>query len=275
MGDHYEVNNPGVKLLKDSKTFQSLRLINIFSLRGGTTRDFDGKETLSALFWERCRLPEFRHCIDCAYFIQDCYEIRRPSLQRSAAPAGEWRPMNFGGMFLSQPLFLLFCSVFNETMDKDFRDAITIGNNSVVLEAASFYLYENELNNPQRSSLPSGTHCLDVVVLFQISNNALVNQIANPHGFFDDTLFRAVEKSAKINTVKFGLLKGNLEGFILFRYNGDVPGDAIRDLQLLLEGNAGWLGNIRPITVFLCTPVQEDLWEDNDRFMAAEFKVKT
>jgi hypothetical protein len=262
----------------ESKSFQTIRILNIFIYDRDVPRS-EAEEILTTELLDRInKNEEFQHYIDFFLKIDSGWQYGNISFQRKLNNHNEllkleWNEIDFSKEAFSQPLFIIFGSAFNESIDLSYRNSLQVIKEyeRVRLEPISYYSYKSfKINNKFLNK--NNEFNKFAVLLFQIADPTLSKSIANPDIFFSDEIF-SIEKISlsSFGIVSFGLLRGDMEGYILFGMYND---NCIEKLKaFLIKNGAGFIKKILPIVLFECSfhekyinPCNLDIFSEVEKF---------
>lgn len=240
-------------LLQEAKNFQAIRVLNVFYADNERARDNKISEDLAKKLFERIKkFSEFNFYIDGFFRINEAYYLNRISYQRKKSDDDKILPIDFSKTAISHPLYILFTSAFNEGIDRTFRDAIEVNDGNHNLVPISYYLFNpirfNASHKLSESELQQKHFAL---MFFQIGDASLAKHLTNEDKLFEKSLFKSKQgRMSEYEIVAYGIIKGDIEGFILF----DIKDSSEKDFLNILKGSGEGspLGKYHPLTVFFC-----------------------
>lgn len=252
-------------LLQEAKGFQAIRVLNVFYADNERGRDTEiSKDLTEKLFKRIDKFSEFSFYIDGFFHIYGAYYLNRISYQRKKSDDDKTLTIDFSKAAISHPLYILFTSAFNEGIDRTFRDAIEVNDGNHNLVPISYYLFNPIRFNSQyklnESELQQKKFAL---MFFQIGDASLAKHLTNEDKLFEASLFKSKQsKKSEYEIVAYGIIKGDIEGFILF----DIRNSSEKDFLSILEGSGEGspLGKYHPLTVFFCR--WEEQYADTSKF---------
>jgi len=247
------------KLFKESKSFQVIRLLNIFFNDEPYPRAKKYKDEVWDLLIKRIEnSPELNSFIDLFLYVERAWNLNEISYQRKIRrPSRRKRQIeiSFKQKAISHPLYIIFSSAFNDSMDQSFRDAVQIDTtHSFLLEPLSYYVYgligyhsKNELYS---SDVSNKRYAL---LFFQIKAPRLSQFLTNRDLLFNDRIFsdHVSDPDGIFKILSFGILRGNIEGFIFFEIiHNDRKLEKFRNF--INNARTGFFSEIIPLTLFSC-----------------------
>ena len=251
-------------LLEEAKSFQAIRILNIFFEEMEMQREEKHINYLSAKLFEVVNeFQEFKFHIDAFFFIDKAFYLNRVSYQRKNEKS-EIVPIKFDVEAISHPLYVLFTSAFNEGIDRSFRDAIQVLGSDSRLEPISYYLFSPMKFNTKyvfdKTELRQKRFAL---MFFQIKDATLARHLTDEDKLFDAKLFNKEKNEIRdFEIIAYGILKGDIEGFILFDIKTTSEEAFLKKLQT--SGTNSAIGKYCPLTVFFCH--WEDKYSDTEKF---------
>jgi hypothetical protein len=245
--------NQNNSLYKESRNFQSIRILNVFYFDNLYPRNIKEKELSGQLINRLNNNEEFKHLIDFIFKIEEAWNFGNVEFQRTNKNSNkDWQIMDFSNKAFSHPLYIVGSSTFNEDLDKSLRKAlqVKIEHEIARLEPISYYAFGkfNKNSSVRNSDI---INCKFGLLFFQIADPSLSEEIDNTDTFFNDKIFRTSRITEDFGVVAYGLLKGDMEGFILFALYDGILG--IFKLQEHLKTvKFGILSKIMPIVLYGC-----------------------
>jgi hypothetical protein len=242
-------------LIQEAKAFQAIRVLNIFYEDNERKRDAFLNDLEDELFDRISSFEEFRFYIDAFFTITDAYYLNAITFQRRQLDHEKkqtWTCIDFSEKAISHPAYLLFTSAFNEGIDKSFRNAIQVNNEDLNcrLEPISYYLF-NQITFNKKYDL-SEDEIKDkklAVLFFQIRDAQLAKHLTDNDKLFSENLFQIPKKPNRdYDIVAYGILKGDIEGFILF----DITNRTKEQLMDFLNAN-GTFAKYSPLSLYFCS----------------------
>jgi hypothetical protein len=241
-------------LIIESKSFQTIRILNLFYSDNSLERETEIMKTLSTNLIERLNgSEEFKFYIDFFLKIEKAWQGNRVSFQRKKSTKNVWKKIDFEECAFSHPLFLIIGSTFNEAIDLSYRNALQIKSQTGArIEPISYYAFGNFLINKE-FPLENINNYNCAILFFQISDPRFTNKIDKPAQFFDNDIFHTKNDiNDNYGVIAYGLLRGDMEGFILYGLK-----DALNGLDKLKKSfcgeRFGLLSSISPIALFYCS----------------------
>jgi hypothetical protein len=244
------------KLFSESKSFHTIRILNIFKYDTVLPKDMNIGNGQKGVLLQRINSHAIKYYIDFFFKIENCYSLSEIQYQRSG-----WKPIRRAkplilkeNTYYSHPLYIVIGSTFDEKQDNKYREVFQVDtDDGYKLIPTTYYGYQNFKFNSaiSDSDIENYLQKKYLLLFFQVAGKEC-QYIEKPRRFFNEQMFsNRMCFDGKFSVLYYGLLKGDIEGFVLFEL---MPQYNIANLiAILTDANSLFFDGIKPLSLFECS----------------------
>jgi hypothetical protein len=268
-------------LVYESKSFHTVRILHLFKADSHFTKNADlAWDKLKEGIFERVKCNDIKYYIDFFLKINQCYSLFDIEYQRSVVK--DWNKVDLAPLnelnnekkIISHPVCIIIGSIFDEKIDNKYREVFQINQkDGYKIVPTTYYGFHNFKRN-REATFSDYLKKKYIFLLFQVSGVDCSKLIENPKEFYSEDVFNNISCfDSKMTFLYFGLLKGDIEGFVLIELNSNcILNDFI---EILKNPYSAFFKGIRPLSLFECSWVSNYEIDDVDHFtnLSEEFDV--